>query len=165
MPEHAYVYILANGFKKLYIGITADLQVRVRQHQQKQNPDCRTAKYNIAQLVYFERFTTITAAIHREKVLKGWLRIRKLELIVSTNQPGATSAPTGANQSSSTKPPLKNPAYRSHHPPHLAAVILNEVEGSLYFAFVRSSKTLSSPQNCSKPRNSATHASFRNPNR
>jgi putative endonuclease len=85
MSEYAYVYILASGFKKLYIGITTELEVRIRQHKQKKSPTCHTAKYNITQLVYFERFTTVTAAIQREKVLKGWLRIRKLELIVSTN--------------------------------------------------------------------------------
>jgi putative endonuclease len=85
MIEYAYVYILASGFKKLYIGITTDLEIRVRQHKQKKNPTCHTAKYNITQLVYFERFTMVTAAIRREKVLKGWLRIRKLELIISTN--------------------------------------------------------------------------------
>jgi putative endonuclease len=44
-----------------------------------------TARYNINHLVYIERFTTVTAAIAREKQLKGWLRIRKLELIISTN--------------------------------------------------------------------------------
>jgi putative endonuclease len=85
MGENAYVYILANGFKKLYIGITAQLEIRVRQHKQKRDLNCHTAKYNINRLVYFERFTTVTAAIAREKQLKGWLRIRKLELIVSTN--------------------------------------------------------------------------------
>src|SRR5271168_4432509 len=85
MGEYAYVYILANGFKKLYIGITTDLEIRVQQHKQKKDPKCRTARYNIHQLVYFERFTSITAAIAREKQLKGWLRIRKLELIISTN--------------------------------------------------------------------------------
>ena len=85
MSEIFYVYILANGFKKLYIGITNDLQVRVNQHKGEKNPLSHTSKYNINQLVYFERFTTVSAAIHREKVLKGWLRIRKLELIISTN--------------------------------------------------------------------------------
>jgi hypothetical protein len=34
---------------------------------------------------HFETFTTVTAAIAREKQLKGWLRIRKLNLIISTN--------------------------------------------------------------------------------
>lgn len=85
MPESAYVYILANGFKKLYIGITTNLQQRVHEHKQKLHPYSHTARYNINQLVYFENFTNITAAIHREKQLKGWLRIRKLDLIISTN--------------------------------------------------------------------------------
>jgi len=85
MNEYAYVYILANGFKKLYIGITTELEIRVQQHKEKKDPDCHTARYNIHRLVYFECFTTVTGAIAREKQLKGWLRIRKLELIISTN--------------------------------------------------------------------------------
>jgi putative endonuclease len=85
MPEYAYVYILSNSFRKLYIGITTDLTSRISQHKQKSHPSCHTAKYGIDQLVYFERFTSIPAAIKREKVLKGWLRVRKLELIIRTN--------------------------------------------------------------------------------
>jgi putative endonuclease len=85
MSAYAYVYIPANGFKKLYIGVTTKLEIRIKQHKEKKDPNCHTAKYNINRLVYFERFTTVTAAIAREKQLKGWLRIRKLELIVSTN--------------------------------------------------------------------------------
>jgi putative endonuclease len=65
MDEYAYVYILANGFKKLYIGVTTELEIRVWQHKQKKDPDCHTARYNINRLVYFERFTTVTAAIAR----------------------------------------------------------------------------------------------------
>ncbi len=85
IDEYAYVYILANGFKKLYIRVTTTLEIRVQQHKQKKDPNCHTARYNIHQLVYSERFTTVSAAIAREKQLKGWLRIRKLELIISTN--------------------------------------------------------------------------------
>ena len=85
MPEYAYVYILANGFKRLYIGITTDLTVRMAQHKSHKNPTSHTAIYNITQLVYYETFTAITAAIAREKQLKGWLLIRKLQLIISKN--------------------------------------------------------------------------------
>jgi putative endonuclease len=85
MGEYAYVYIVANGFKKIYIGVTSQLEIRIRQHKQKKDPKSHTAKYNTNQLVYFERFTTMSAAIAREKQLKGWNRIRKLELIISTN--------------------------------------------------------------------------------
>jgi putative endonuclease len=85
VQEYAYVYILANGYKKLYVGVTTELAIRVQQHKDRIHPECHTARYNVNQLVYFETFTTIAAAIAREKQLKGWLRTRKLELIISTN--------------------------------------------------------------------------------
>jgi putative endonuclease len=46
MTEYAYVYILANGFKKLYIGITTDLMQRVLQHRNQKDPESHTARYN-----------------------------------------------------------------------------------------------------------------------
>ena len=85
MPEYAYVYILSSKGKRLYVGVTTKLELRIRQHKQKAHPESFTAKYNIDQLVYFERFATITAAIAREKELKGWLRARKVDLIVRSN--------------------------------------------------------------------------------
>jgi len=85
MNEYAYVYILSNGFKKLYIGITTTLEQRIVEHKQKKHPYSHTARYNINQLVYFERFATATTAISREKQLKGWLRIKKIALIVAEN--------------------------------------------------------------------------------
>ena len=85
MPEYAYVYILASKGKRLYIGITTNLEQRVWEHKNKLHLQSFTAKYNINQLLHFERFATILAAIAREKELKGWLRYRKIALIVSTN--------------------------------------------------------------------------------
>jgi putative endonuclease len=85
MEKEAYVYIMSSSFKKLYIGVTTQIEARVSQHKRAASPDSHTARYVIDKLVYLERFTTITAAIAREKQLKGWLRMRKLELIVSTN--------------------------------------------------------------------------------
>jgi putative endonuclease len=85
MEKDAYVYIMASSFKKLYIGVTTQIEVRVAQHKRVAHPDSHTARYVIDELVYLERFTTVTAAIAREKRLKGWLRVRKLELIVSSN--------------------------------------------------------------------------------
>ena len=85
MREYAYVYILSNGFKSLYIGLTTNLEKRIAEHKQAIHPESHTARYHIDQLVYFERFTSIGAAINREKQLKGWLRIRKIDLIVGTN--------------------------------------------------------------------------------
>ncbi len=56
MHEVSYVYILASGFKHLYIGVTTELEVRILQHKNKAFPDSFTARYNIKDLVYFERF-------------------------------------------------------------------------------------------------------------
>jgi putative endonuclease len=85
VEREAYVYIMASSFKKIYIGVTTQIEIRVAQHKRAASPDSHTARYVIDKLVYLERFTTITAAIGREKQLKGWLRRRKLELIISTN--------------------------------------------------------------------------------
>ncbi len=83
--EQAYVYILASKGKRLYVGVTTTIESRVAQHKRKADSGSFTARYNINQLVYFERFTTVTAAITREKELKGWTRVRKVALIVGAN--------------------------------------------------------------------------------
>jgi putative endonuclease len=44
-----------------------------------------TTKYKLDRLVYFERFEDVHRAIGREKTIKGWLRIKKIALIVSVN--------------------------------------------------------------------------------
>ena len=44
-----------------------------------------TARYKLDRLVYYERFEDVHRAIGREKQIKGWLRIRKIALIVSVN--------------------------------------------------------------------------------
>jgi putative endonuclease len=89
--EFTYVYILASGFKKLYIGVTSNFEQRVWQHKNHASPASFTARYGINQLVYFERFASMTTAIAREKELKGYLRIKKITLIIATIQTGRTS--------------------------------------------------------------------------
>ena len=44
-----------------------------------------TKKYNIKNLVYYEIYEDIIEAIKREKVLKGWTRKKKIELIENQN--------------------------------------------------------------------------------
>jgi putative endonuclease len=85
MPEYAYTYILSSKGKRLYIGVTTKLEQRISEHKQKLHPASFSAKYNINQLVYYESFATIAPAIAREKELKGWLRYRKIAIIVSSN--------------------------------------------------------------------------------
>jgi putative endonuclease len=79
-----YVYILTNRSKTLYTGVTNDLIRRVYEHKQKLIPGF-TQKYNIDKLVYYEETVDVTAAIAREKQIKGWLRVKKIALIESMN--------------------------------------------------------------------------------
>ena len=77
--------LLANGFKHLYTGVTAKLPERLREHKLRVHPTSFTARYHIDQLVYFETHLSIVEAIAREKQIKGWLRIKKIQLIVASN--------------------------------------------------------------------------------
>lgn len=79
-----YVYILTNNSQTLYIGVTNNIKRRVWQHKQKL-VEGFTKRYNCTRLVYFEIFSDVTCAIKREKVVKGWLRKRKIDLIESQN--------------------------------------------------------------------------------
>lgn len=82
--NHYYVYILTNRSKTLYTGVTNDLIRRVYEHKQKLIPGF-TQKYNIDKLAYYEETVDVTAAIAREKQIKGWLRVKKIALIESMN--------------------------------------------------------------------------------
>jgi putative endonuclease len=79
-----FVYIMTNRSRTLYTGVTNNLVRRVRQHKTGIGSGF-TAKYKLDRLVYFERFEYIQNAIEREKTIKGWLRIKKIALIVSIN--------------------------------------------------------------------------------
>ncbi len=85
MPEIAYVYIMSSSFQKLYIGVTTEIEVRIAQHKNSAYPESHTSKYKIDKLVYLERFSSVIAAITREKQLKRWSRIKKIRLIVAEN--------------------------------------------------------------------------------
>src|SRR5579864_220614 len=79
-----FVYIMSNRSKTLYTGITGNLIQRVRRHILG-IASRFTTKYRLDRLVYFERFEDVHNAIEREKEIKGWLRIKKIALIVSVN--------------------------------------------------------------------------------
>ena len=79
-----YVYIMSSESGVLYTGVIDNLPRRVLQHKKKVNKGF-TSRYNINRLVYFENTPDISAAIAREKQIKGWKRIRKVQLINSMN--------------------------------------------------------------------------------
>jgi len=85
MSKQFYVYILAskrNG--TLYTGVTSNLSQRIWQHKNDQI-DGFSKKYNIKQLVFFEKHDTAESAILREKQIKKWNRAWKLNLIKKDN--------------------------------------------------------------------------------
>ncbi len=79
-----YVYVMSDKSRRLYIGVTNSVQRRTYEHKHKLIEGF-TSRYAFDVLVYFERFSDIRRAIAREKQLKGWLRARKLELILTEN--------------------------------------------------------------------------------
>jgi len=83
-PRTYFVYIMSNRSKTLYTGVTNNLIRRVREHKLGTGSGF-AAKYKLDRLMYFERFEDIVNAIEREKRIKGWLRIKKIALIVSVN--------------------------------------------------------------------------------
>jgi len=80
-----FVYILAsqrNG--TLYTGITNNLARRVDEHRSKSYSSF-TTKYGVTELVYFEAYQLADEAIRREKDIKAWKRLWKLQLIENNN--------------------------------------------------------------------------------
>jgi len=80
-----YVYIVFNRRRGvLYTGVTSNLIRRIWQHKEH-NVEGFTDKYNLNKLGYYEVFDSITAAIEREKQIKGGSRKKKLALVESMN--------------------------------------------------------------------------------
>jgi putative endonuclease len=80
-----YVYILASATAgTLYIGVTSDLIKRISQHRNEIYPGF-TQKHKAHKLVYYEEFGSIEKAIEREKKLKKWKRVWKIQLIEKSN--------------------------------------------------------------------------------
>ena len=79
-----HVYIVASRTRVLYIGITSEVEVRMKQHKNKSFQGF-TADYNCNRLVYYETCDNPSRAIAREKQLKGWTRAKKLALIEKLN--------------------------------------------------------------------------------
>ena len=80
-----YVYILAsqrNG--TLYTGMTDDLPRRFMEHYEESLGGF-TARYDVKMLVWYEAHETREATFQRERRIKKWNRVWKLELIEKLN--------------------------------------------------------------------------------
>ena len=69
----------------LYIGITDNIQERVKEHKLKKYPQSFTARYNLDKLIYLEEFHNGLLASNREIQFKKWKRDWKIRLIEDQN--------------------------------------------------------------------------------
>lgn len=69
----------------IYIGMTDNLDERVKEHKLKVYPKSFTARYNCDKLIYFETFDNGMKAAKRERNFKKWKRDWKIELIEEMN--------------------------------------------------------------------------------
>ena len=68
----------------VYTGVTSDLVQRMHQHREGLTPGI-ASKHGAKMLVWFEQHATMEHAIIREKRVKKWLRMWKIELIEKDN--------------------------------------------------------------------------------
>ena len=68
----------------LYTGITNNLRKRIFEHKEKMIEGF-TKRHNINKLVYYEVYEDVSAAIAREKTIKGGSRQKKRDLITRMN--------------------------------------------------------------------------------
>ena len=80
-----WVYLMANRpFGSLYVGVTNDIARRSWEHRQGV-AEGFTKRYRLMMLVYTEWHEDIRGAIQREKNIKHWPRMWKLNLIEAQN--------------------------------------------------------------------------------
>jgi putative endonuclease len=80
-----FVYILAGKpHGTLYVGMTADLESRMRAHKAGEIPGF-TKEHEVKRLVHYEAAEGLDAARARERQLKRWRRDWKINLIEREN--------------------------------------------------------------------------------
>ena len=79
------VYIMASGSRgTLYVGVTSDPIQRIWQHKNDLAVGF-TRRYRTHALVWYELHPDMYSAITREKAIKAWRRLWKIELVESGN--------------------------------------------------------------------------------
>ena len=79
-----FVYMLSCSDNSIYTGITTDLKRRSVQHNNKKGAKALFGKLPV-KLVFTEEHIDQTSAARREREIKGWKRVKKLELITGTS--------------------------------------------------------------------------------
>ncbi|MFQ5778732.1 MAG: GIY-YIG nuclease family protein [Terriglobia bacterium] len=75
-----FCYLLQCHDDSFYVGITNDLEERLREHARGKDSEY-TAKRRPVRLVWKERSSSRKEARRREVEIKGWSRRKKLELV------------------------------------------------------------------------------------
>ena len=89
-----FVYIMSNKNRTtFYIGVTSDIRRRVLEHKTGKG-SVFTSKYNLIDLVYYEKIEGMDECISREKQLKNWHREWNMKLIREDN-PGMVDLSAG----------------------------------------------------------------------
>ena len=85
MDKLVFVYILTNKrYGTFYIGLTTNLVRRMAEHKSGVITGF-TKQHKLTTLVYYEMHKDLAKAAHRERLLKKWKRIWKIELIEKSN--------------------------------------------------------------------------------
>ena len=85
LSKEYFVYLVTNKKQgTLYTGVTNNLIKRIYEHKNGV-VNGFTKKYQLHQLVYFEKHIDICEAILREKIIKKWRREWKFNLIERDN--------------------------------------------------------------------------------
>ncbi len=79
-----FIYMLASRSRRLYVGMTSNLERRVAEHKAKAIAGF-TSHYSIDRLVWFESTSDAMSAVERERQLKNWRREKKVRLIGMEN--------------------------------------------------------------------------------
>ena len=87
MAGNYYVYITTNpGKTVLYVGVTNNLRIRLRQHYANRGQKKTFAgRYYCFKLIYYEHFSDINQAIVWEKEIKNMTREKENALISIKN--------------------------------------------------------------------------------
>lgn len=75
-----YLYILKGNKNHLYVGVTKNLDLRIKRHKSGDGAEF-TIRNKTFEIVYTEAFTTHLEARRRESQIKGWRREKKENLI------------------------------------------------------------------------------------
>ena|SRR5690606_41379028 len=79
--HHYFVYILKCSDNTYYTGVTNNIERRLIEHQNGEEPKCYTYKRRPVELKFYAEFSNIENAIEKEKQIKKWSRAKKEALI------------------------------------------------------------------------------------